>query len=370
MMDFFSSVSNLHYLCIPTLKRTSMFGKRNTAPIKRLLVIRFSAMGDVAMTTPVVYALASQHPELRITVLTRHRLVPLFEWMPANVQARGVDLKEHDGVIGLAKLYRQLRKGHFDAVADLHDVLRSKYLCACFRACGTRVVTVDKGRKEKKGLTGKGSSAASLTPMIERYADVFREMGLSVDLQKKKMYLDLRGESYTDVYALTGRKQAGDTWIGVAPFAAHMQKIYPLEKMHAVVKQLADIGHKVFLFGAGESETEELETWEQKNVVSTCGKLGGLKNEMLLMSRLNLMISMDSANMHIASMLSVPVLSIWGATHPKAGFGGYGQHHDNAVQRDLPCRPCSIYGNKPCQYGDLRCMDISPETIVEKVLNM
>ncbi len=91
---------------------------------------------------------------------------------------------------------------------------------------------------------------------------------------------------------------------------------------------------------------------------------------MLLMSQLDLMISMDSANMHIASIFGIRVLSIWGATHPKAGFSGYGQTPDSEMQVNIPCRPCSIYGKKPCKFGDMRCMEIAPDMIVQKATNM
>jgi ADP-heptose:LPS heptosyltransferase len=90
--------------------------------------------------------------------------------------------------------------------------------------------------------------------------------------------------------------------------------------------------------------------------------------ELILMSHLDVMISMDSANMHLASLTNIPVVSVWGATHPYAGFLGWKQSPDNAVQIDLPCRPCSIYGNKPCLRGDFSCMkNISPDLIVNRV---
>ncbi|MBQ6964590.1 MAG: glycosyltransferase family 9 protein [Bacteroidaceae bacterium] len=350
--------------------------------MKRMLIMRFSAMGDVAMTVPVVYAVATQNPELRITMMTRTRLTPLFEWMPSNVTVMGVDLEQHEGLKGLTNLYLDLRKHHFDTVVDLHDVLRTIYLRICFRVNGTHVVTVDKGREGKKELIGNALTHEELKPMAERYADVFRNLGLRADLSKK-MNINLRNECFAPVRHLAGEKQEGEKWVGVAPFAAHIQKVYPLEKMQQVVHLLADKGHKVFLFGAGEMETKVLSSWVETyrktegsskqsrgEVCCTCGKLGGLKNEMLLMSLLDLMISMDSANMHIASMLDVPVLSIWGATHPKAGFVGYGQKEDSMVQVDLPCRPCSVYGNKACLFGDIRCMNIAPETIVNKAEKM
>lgn len=350
-----------------------MFSFPHNKTIKRLLVMRFSAMGDAAMTVPVLYALATQHPDLRITMLTRTRFVPLFEWLPANVQVKGIDFAEQDGIIGLTKIYNRLKKGNFDAVADLHDVLRSKYIRSCFAMAGTKVATVDKGRKEKKALIAEGQAHAALKPMTERYAEVFRSLGFPIDLTQP-MKIDLRNEDFITVGNHVGKKQVGEKWVGVAPFAAHAQKIYPLDKMQQVVNTLADEGCKVLLFGAGKKEGEILATWEKEaeglrgTVVNVCGKMGGLKNEMLLMSQLDLMISMDSANMHIASIFGIPTLSIWGATHPKAGFSGYGQNAENELQIDLPCRPCSIYGKKPCKFGDLRCMNISPETVVSKAL--
>ena len=123
-----------------------MFSSPHSKVIKRLLVMRFSAMGDAAMTVPVLYALATQHPDLRITMLTRTRFVPMFEWLPANVQVRGIDFDEQDGIIGLTKIYNKLKEGNFDAVADLHDVLRSKYIRTCFAMAGTKVAKVNKGR--------------------------------------------------------------------------------------------------------------------------------------------------------------------------------------------------------------------------------
>lgn len=344
-----------------------MFGKRNDKELKRLLVMRFSAMGDVAMTAPVLHCLAVQNPQLRITVLTRTRFVPMFEFLPANVMVQGIDLEEYKGMGGLNRLFGELRKSSFDAVCDLHDVLRTKYLRTCFMMTGVKVVKVDKGRKDKHALIGNGLSSKALRPMVERYADVFRSLGLSLDLSKVEK-VNVRGESFLPVRQFAGIKEEGEKWIGIAPFAAHMQKVYPLEKMQQVVNLLCDKGCKVFLFGAGKAEADILADWEREGAKSVCGKLGGLKNEMLLMTKLDMMLCMDSANMHIASMMGIPVLSVWGATHPKAGFTGFGQKPSSIVQLELDCRPCSIYGNKPCQFGDMRCMNISPEIIVNRLL--
>lgn len=336
----------------------------------RLLIIRFSAMGDVAMTVPVIHSLAARYPELRITVLTQSRFSAFFDWMPANVEVKGINLSDYPGIWGLGRLFSELKSCHYDYVADLHDVLRTKYLRTCFRMAGTKIAVVNKARSEKRMLTGRGMEAKGLKPMAERYADVFRELGYDLDVDFARAF-DPRRENFARVRSVVGGKQDGERWVGVAPFAAHKGKIYPLESMHKVVDMLSDRGFRIFLFGAGKEETAVLESWEREGITSVCGKMGGLHNEMLLMSRMDLMLTMDSANMHIASIAAVPTVSVWGATHPKMGFMGWRQPEDNAVQQNLPCRPCSVYGNKPCKYGDYRCLTgIAPEKIVERVISV
>lgn len=342
--------------------------KKREKYLTRMLILRFSAMGDVAMTIPVIHCLASQYSELRITVLTRKKFTPMFQWLPANVEVKGIDIDSYDGMTGLTRLYNQLKKFNFDIVADLHDVIRTKYLRTCFRMSGATVAVVDKGRMEKHALIGKGQTAKALKPMIQRYAEVFAVLGYPVILDFKTAFNPLN-ENFADVRAAVGRKNEGEKWIGIAPFAAHEQKIYPLDKMRMVATLLCEKGYKVFLFGAGTTEKDELDTWKCEGIKNVCGQLGGLYNEILLMSQLDAMVSMDSANMHIASIVGTPVVSVWGATHPKAGFVGYGQSANNTVElADIPCRPCSIYGNAACKHGDLRCLNgIRPEAIVEKV---
>ena len=338
--------------------------------LTRMLIMRFSAMGDVAMAIPAIHSLAAQYRDLRITVLTRNRFAPMFQWLPANVEVKGVDIDAYEGITGLTQLYNELKRNNYDVVADLHDVIRTKYLRTCFRMAGKKVGVVNKGRKEKHTLISNGQRATALKPMIQRYADVFAKLGYPIIVDYKTAFNPL-SENFKDVRIVVGKKNPGDKWIGVAPFAAHKQKVYPLDRMRMVANLLCENGYKVFLFGAGSSEKAELDSWACDGIRNVCGQLGGLYNEILLMSQLDAMVSMDSANMHIASLVGTPVVSIWGATHPKAGFVGYGQKEDSIVQLDLPCRPCSIYGNAECKYGDLRCMNgIKPEDIVSRVVQI
>lgn len=336
----------------------------------KILVIRLSAIGDVAMTVPVIHSLAMQYPQHQITVLSKPNMSALFKQLPSNVSFKGVDTKEkHRGFQGLNRLYDELKEEGYDYIADFHDVLRTKYLRLRFRLGGKRIAYIDKGRKEKKALTKHANkSFQPLKTSFQRYADVLAELGLPVQLTFRSIYEKGKGD-ITSLFSLTGEKGANH-WIGMAPFATHPGKIYPTEKIKEIIKQLSNRSDiRLFLFGGGKQEIEILSQWE-KEFPSTVCVAGKLKwdTELALISHLNVMVSMDSSNMHLASMVGTPVVSIWGATHPYAGFMGWNQSADDAVQVDLPCRPCSIYGNKPCSRGDYACLHaISTQTIVEQI---
>jgi ADP-heptose:LPS heptosyltransferase len=335
-----------------------------------ILIIRFSAIGDVAMTVPVVDSLARQYPANNYTVVSQSFLYPLFAHCPDNVRFAGVDLRTgYRGAPGMYRLYRELLKQKFDAVADLHDVLRTKMLRILFRWSGLKVKHINKGRKEKRQLTGKGHKIfRQLKPVTERYADVFRALGQPLaPLDFRSVFGASRG-NFSNIEPLTGEKSG--VWAGIAPFAKHRGKIYPLDCTEQVVAHFAgrpDV--KVFLFGGGTSEKEILEAWCAKypQTVSVVGKLN-MPDELILISYLDVMLSMDSANMHLASLTATPVVSVWGATHPYAGFYGYNQSPANTVQADLFCRPCSIYGNKPCYRKNTECLaKITPQTVIDKM---
>ena len=322
------------------------------APLS-LLVIRLSAMGDVAMTVPVLALLRRQYPEIKITVLTTKFLQPFFREV-ADVSFFAPDLKgRHKGVKGIWTMSRDL--GRFDLVADLHDVLRSKGLRKLMRLKGSRVAYINKGQKEKKALTAPEKKIkVQLKTTVERYRDVFLKLGF--DLPPVPLPERIRYPMSETVRELAGAREK--RWIGVSPFAQHRGKIYPPEMMERVIVRLSEIpGTKVFVFGGGASEQAYAERVAalRENVVSAIGRVR-LGEEMELISNLDLMVSMDSSALHMSSLVGVPVVSVWGATHPFAGFYGFGQDPSLAVQLDMACRPCSVYGNKPCLYGTYACM--------------
>lgn len=336
----------------------------------KLLVIRFSALGDVAMTVPVIDSLARQYPSLEITVLSKPSMSVFFERLPKNVSFRGVDVKQYKGVRGMFRLFKELRVEGFKAVADLHDVLRSKLLRGFFRLTGAKVKCIDKGRKEKKELTSASHKVFKQLPSsFERYQQVFQELGFPLTLSFTSIFTEQKGDEHA-FCSVHPPKAFGEKWIGVAPFAAHQGKILPEETTCGLIGLLAeDASNRIFLFGGGKAEKEKMDKWAdgRPNVISLAGSLS-MEGELSLISHLDVMVSMDSANMHLASLVGTPVVSVWGATHPYAGFMGWNQLVDNAVQVELPCRPCSVFGNKPCHRNDYACLtQIKATDILTKI---
>lgn len=331
---------------------------------KHILVIRLSAMGDVAMTVPILNAFTKQYPEVKLTVLTREFFKPIFRDLK-NVNVFSADLNgEHKGIFGLYRLSRQLKHLEIDAVADLHNVLRTKILK--FFLFGVQTIQIDKGREEKKALVS-GEKFEHLKTTHQRYADVFAKLGFSLNLSHPKF--PERRELNSKTQAIVGENRAFK-WIGIAPFAAHECKMYPLNSMEQVIAKLS-IDHRILLFGGGSEEIQNLNALEHKfeNVISLAGMLT-LDEELDVISNLDLMVSMDSGNGHLAAMMGIKVVTLWGVTHPFAGFAPYAQPDNYSLlsNRNIyPLIPTSVYGNKfPENYRD--CMkSINSEDVIAKI---
>jgi len=336
--------------------------KKGTDPA--FLVFRFSAMGDVAMVASVLREVVEQQPNLKVVMVSRDLFKPFFTDIPGVHFHPFYPDGEHKGTMGIFRLFRELQQYHPLAVADLHDNLRSKMLSTLFLLKGTKVQRLDKGRREKKALTRpRNKIKRPLKPTAERYADVFRSLGYPVLLRNT---LVSRALPYPQ--SVAGLLSAAGMKVGVAPFAQHVAKVYPMERMEEVLAYLDRQGHTVFIFGGQTNERRIAEGWQSRftNVYNLIGRFT-LEEELAIISHLTVMLSMDSANMHIASLVGVRVLSIWGGTHPFAGFLGYGQQLDDCIQVEHPARPSSVYGDKPCLCDGVDSMQlIAPEMVIDK----
>lgn len=352
--------------------------KNNAAPRETLLITRFSALGDVCMAIPVIYAVCRANPDIRFVMLTRRGASGMFVNPPENLTVEGVEFTgRYKGAAGALRLFSDMRRRYsVTMMADLHSVLRTHLMRAAARIRGIRTAVIDKCRKQRRHLVSNGAEASRpLPPVANRYARVFESLGIiTPDPQEAASPArNLPDSLFSKVTA--PRRDTDEKWIGIAPFAAHQGKIYPTEQMHAVIERLiSQTDARIFLFGGGKHEQTVLSGWAAEHperITSVAGSGIGFAGEIALMGQMDVMVAMDSANMHLASLAGIPVISIWGATHPAAGFYGWRQNPALAIQLPMPCRPCSTFGNKPCHYGDYRCLSgITPDMITEKIKNL
>lgn len=341
---------------------------------RAVLVSRFSALGDVAMTLPSVYDACAANPDVEFYYLTRHHPAQMFVNRPANLTMAAVNLDNYKGVGGMWRLAKALRKRYaITDYVDLHDVLRTKLLRLFMRMVGVRVSRIDKGRGAKKELTRRNEKVlVQLKPMTERYRDVFYRAGIPLANDFDTLFGESKGTPAAFA-KVTAPKREGEYWMAVAPFAKHQGKIYPMENLERVVAHFAQKPlHKIFIFGFGEKENAIIDNLKRRYgaVVNMASANIGISAELSLLSHCDVMLSMDSANMHLASLVGLRTVSVWGATHPYTGFLGWRQRTRDVVQLDMTCRPCSVFGDKPCFRGDYHCLaGITPKMIIDKIEN-
>ena len=336
---------------------------------RNVLVMRLSALGDVAMTIPVLYPVCRANPGIRFVMLTKGWPASMFHDRPDNLMVVGIDVnKEYKGLLGLIRLASSLRRQYdIDAVADLHSVMRTWVIGAWLKLCGIPVVRLDKQRGRRKALVSHKSSEP-VTPTIDRYRQVFQQLGIEAPDNFTRLF----DGKPLPVSPIVLEKEPGQRWIAISPFSAHEGKVYPLKLMEDVIAQLSKRdNYWIFLMGGGKTEKIALRGIARKNerVISMAEIKHGFTDEYALLSKCDVMLTMDSANMHLASLVGLKSITIWGATAPACGFLGYGQDASIDIQLDLECRPCSIYGERECRFGDYRCLTgIKPDLVVERVI--
>jgi ADP-heptose:LPS heptosyltransferase len=326
-------------------------------------------MGDVALTTPVLKGMREQYPYVDLLLLTRPAYKPFFSSI-GGLDLFFPDLKNrHKGFPGLIRLFKDIsRQSEIDYVIDLHDVLRSKILRLLFRLTGVPVAIIDKGRGEKRSLI-KGKKKIRLKHSVERYCDVFTKAGYPVIPSKDKWIVPSPGITLKAEFI---NEMQGGLNIGVAPYAKHKLKMWPEDNMIRLLALISEKHKCRFWFFGGDEDSEKLTSLQTKipGSTSVAGKLS-LDEELVFMSRLDLMIAMDSSNMHMAALVGIKVISIWGGTDPLGGFAAWMQPDNFSIRipvEELTCRPCTIYGKGECKRGDFACMNwLTTEIVFQKV---
>lgn len=333
-------------------------------------------MGDVVLLVPVLRSLLAAYPEVEVTVVTRPKFTSFFKGITGiHVFPADVD-QEYKGLGGLYRLFKKLHSQKFEFIIDEHDHFRTKVLRTFFFLGGVPVVTFTKGRSDKKKFTRKENKITTPLPhTTERYRNAFLKVGFQFQLSSGP-HLNSDSDSIYFVQQWLSENNLIKTtpWIGIAPFAMHRSKIWPVEHYQSVLSLLLkQRPHHFFLFGGGQKEIDFFHSLKKEfpnNITLVAGALK-LDKELALMQQLDLMLCVDSSNMHLAALVGIPILSIWGGTHLDVGFGPFQRNENSVLQisrEELPCRPCSVYGKETCHRGDFACMTrITPARVVEKI---
>ena len=336
-------------------------------------------MGDVVLLVPVIRSVVAANDDVEITVVTRPKFAPFFyDIERVLVFSADVDYT-YNGLFGMRDLFRALmRKASYDVVIDMHDHIRTVLLRTLFKLSGTDVIVFDKGRQEKNAFSRKKDKVVRPLPhTIERYKKAFEAAGLTFDLLPAPYFkLNPTIESAASEWLSKKSLVKAEKWIGIAPFGMHATKVWPLENYaHVMENILAKKSAHFFLFGGGDREIKFFESL-QKKFPGKCEVVAGqlkIRQEIFIMKQLDLMLCVDSSNMHLAALAGIPLLSVWGGTHPDVGFGPYGRGPESVIQvsrEQLPCRPCSVYGKEHCYIDGFPCLTrITAEEIAERILH-
>ena len=333
----------------------------------KIAVLRFSALGDVAMLVPILRLVKQQYPNIELHVFTKKHFYQIFHI--ADIKTTGINFdNEYKGILGLRRLAKEIDRQNFDIVLDMHSVLRT-FILNFFTK--TKFHRLDKGRAEKAAMVkAKERPKQSLPSMHERYAAVFKKANINVNL-----HANLKPIPVNKLPNLPFSIDATVSSIGIAPFSAHTSKEYPLEQIRIVIREVqSKMKLNILLFGGGKEEEKRLQSLanEFENAFSTAGVLS-LEEQIKWMSQLKLMLSMDSGNGHLAAAMGIPVITVWGATHPFLGFQAFGQSPDNQLlpnAKKYPAIPVSVFGKTKDDYYANAISSITPESIASRMLNI
>lgn len=339
-----------------------------------ILVTKFREFTDVIMTLPVVYSACGSNPGTSFVFVTRPSLTQLFINPPRNLRVEGKDISAFKGLGGALKLWKELKNAYTpDFYVCLDNEVFFRSVTSVARIGGMRCSILREAPNKRQLIRKNNKIMLPLLTARSRYREAFFRAGIPVQEHFQGIFGKCGKGDPSLFSSVTPPPSGGETWVGIAPFAKHKGKSYPPRLMEEVLSILENEipGLKVILFGGGEEERKLLGEWNKRHAVAISPAVArlGFPAELSLLSYLDVMLTMDSANMHLASLVGVPVITVWGATHPYCGFKGWHQNESGSISLPMPCRPCSLYGDRACHRGDYYCLtSIKPRFIADKVI--
>jgi lipopolysaccharide heptosyltransferase II len=324
-----------------------------------ILAVRFSSIGDILLTTPLLRAIRCAHPGARLTVLTKREYVPLLSHNPHLHRVLGMAPGR-----SLLSMAMELRGDRYSHLLDLHDNLRSRAL---------RVLVPGRWRSYPKHrlarawlIRAKRNRYRDRRPVAERYFVAARDLGVQPDGGPPEFFLGREAHEQVSAWLTSVGFAHHRDIVAVAPGAAHATKRWPLEHWRALVERVSAAGVSVVVVG-GPHDADlgaALVTGSNGGVANAAG-IFGLQGTGALLRRARVVVSGDTGVMHMATGVGTPVVALFGPTVEAFGFFPY-THKASVVELPLPCRPCTSQGSARCPLGHHRCMiDISPGAVYD-----
>lgn len=334
--------------------------KAQITNMQKILILRFSSIGDIVLTSPVVRCLKTQLEAVEIHYLTKKPFASILEANPYIDKVYTFDKATQP----LKQVVQELQKEQYDIVVDLHKNFRSWYVS---KKLGVRTLTFKKLNPQKWLLTQFKIDWMPDVHIVDRYLDTIRSLGIKND--EKGLDYIIPSKDYIKLSTIDSRLQT-QSFVVFVIGAAHSTKRLPPSKIKTICSLLTE-ELIVLIGGKGDLEAAKVIETAGAHVINTCGQFN-LHQSASIVDQARLVIAHDTGFMHIAAALKRPIVSIWGNTVPQFGMYPYlpidGPNFSIIEQPDLTCRPCSKIGYAQCPKGHFNCMNQLEETAIVKVI--
>jgi heptosyltransferase-2 len=326
--------------------------------MNRILIIRLSSLGDIVLTTPVIAALKAKYPHSELYFLTKARYADLLRNDPRISSLVEFDpVGRHGGLSGFVRLISELRSHDFDLLVDLHANLRSFLVRHLVKSRST--LKHNKRWLSRSLMVHFKFLKTRAIQTGDSYVKALQKLGVEVSERNPLIFLSQEDLRFADHFLLERGVKKDDIVVGVHPGARWETKRWDEDKFARVCQSLVETSnYKIMLLGdAGEAKLVE-EVGRGIRTDRLIKAIGlPLGKVMALIKRCDCLITNDSGPMHIASALQVPVVAIFGPTHPKLGFSPFGSRNV-VLCANVKCSPCSLHGEKRCTKKSRYCMDL------------
>lgn len=335
----------------------------------KVLIIRFSSIGDIVLTFPVIKAIKTHNPDSHIAFAVKEQFQEILYENDEIDEIIPLTPFHQRGIKSLFAYINTLNDKKFDLVIDLHRNLRSRIIT--FFVNADRKTHYSKHHLHRKMMILLKRIPEKKVHTVDNYLRAIETMGIPSEEKVPQIEPDASSLKYIESYLKQKNLLDEDNLIAINPNAAHFTKQLPAEKVVALSKILVEQKNgKVILVGGKEDYEHNQKIIEstqlKKNIISTAGEIS-LKFLPALLSKCKILITNDSGPMHVAVSVGTPVVAFFGPTVQEFGFYPLGEK-DIVIEEDISCRPCSLHGTETCPKIHFKCMkNISIETILLSV---